>query len=87
MRGAPWTARAGSSPTSSSSGSDAPSNTSASTCTPGAAAAGPAHGIAAWIDFYNRRRPHTALAGRTPDAVYWKHRTLEKPEQRTMVVA
>jgi hypothetical protein len=31
---------------------------------------GARHGIAAWIDFYNRRRPHTALAGRTPDAVY-----------------
>jgi transposase InsO family protein len=28
-------------------------------------------GIGAWIDFYNQRRPHTALAGRTPEAVYW----------------
>jgi putative transposase len=27
-------------------------------------------GIAAWIGFYNRRRPHQALAGRTPMAVW-----------------
>ena len=29
-----------------------------------------AAGIAAWIDFYNGRRPHQALAGRTPMAVW-----------------
>ena len=27
-------------------------------------------GIAAWIGFYNGRRPHQALAGRTPMAVW-----------------
>ncbi len=25
-------------------------------------------GIGAWMDFYNQRRPHTALAGQTPHA-------------------
>jgi putative transposase len=29
-----------------------------------------ARGIAAWIAFYNERRPHQALAGRTPMAVW-----------------
>jgi putative transposase len=29
-------------------------------------------GIASWISFYNGRRPHQALAGRTPMAV-WRH--------------
>ncbi len=28
-------------------------------------------GIGEWTAFYNNRRPHSALGGRTPDAVYW----------------
>ncbi len=28
------------------------------------------HGVAAWIAFYNDRRPHQALADRTPMAVW-----------------
>lgn len=28
------------------------------------------HGIGSWIDYYNRRRPHSAFGGRTPDEVY-----------------
>jgi putative transposase len=27
-------------------------------------------GIGSWIDYYNRRRPHSTFAGRTPDEVY-----------------
>ncbi len=27
-------------------------------------------GLAYWIDYYNARRPHSTLAGRTPDEAY-----------------
>jgi transposase InsO family protein len=28
-------------------------------------------GLAGWIGYYNARRPHATLAGRTPDEAYW----------------
>lgn len=28
--------------------------------------------IGQYLDFYNTRRPHSSLAGRTPDAAYWE---------------
>jgi putative transposase len=28
------------------------------------------NGIGSWIDYYNRRRPHSTLAGKTPEKVY-----------------
>ena len=28
-------------------------------------------GVTDWIGYYNARRPHSALAGRTPDEAYW----------------
>jgi putative transposase len=28
-------------------------------------------GLREWIGYYNARRPHSALAGRTPDEAYW----------------
>jgi putative transposase len=28
-------------------------------------------GVRDWIGYYNARRPHSALAGRTPDEAYW----------------
>jgi putative transposase len=28
-------------------------------------------GLTDWIGYYNARRPHSALAGRTPDEAYW----------------
>jgi putative transposase len=34
-------------------------------------------GIAAYLEFYNRRRPHSTLGGRTPESVYFA--TLDKP--------
>ncbi|WP_347264746.1 integrase core domain-containing protein, partial [Nitrobacter sp.] len=35
-------------------------------------------GIGSWIDYYNRRRPHSTFAGRTPDEV---HAMAEMTEQ------
>ena len=29
-------------------------------------------GLTQWIDFYNTRRPHSSLAGRTPDEAYYQ---------------
>jgi len=44
-------------------------------------------GIGAWIEFYNRCRPHAALGGRTPDAVYWRRHDRGQPDQQTRSVA
>ena len=32
-------------------------------------------GLREWIGYYNARRPHSALAGRTPDDAYWPNGT------------
>jgi putative transposase len=29
------------------------------------------NGIGNWMDYYNQRRPHSSLDGRTPDEAYW----------------
>ncbi len=29
-------------------------------------------GLTSWIDFYNTSRPHSSLAGRTPDEAYYQ---------------
>ena len=36
-------------------------------------------GVAKWMEFYNRKRPHSALGGKPPAMVYW----LGKEETRT----
>lgn len=43
-------------------------------------------GIGKWIEFYNNRRPHSALGGRPPAVVYWK-RIENQPDQQTQRVA
>jgi putative transposase len=34
-------------------------------------------GLARYVHFYNQRRPHRALNGRTPDRVYWETRSAQ----------
>jgi putative transposase len=33
-------------------------------------------GIGRYLDFYNRRRPHSSLDGRTPDQAYYDHQRM-----------
>ncbi len=44
-------------------------------------------GVGKWIEFYNQQRPHSALAGRTPYAVYWSRNDQEQPGWQTRFVA
>jgi putative transposase len=44
-------------------------------------------GIGEWIAFYNNRRPHSALGGRTPHAVYWSRNETDQPDWQTRSVA
>ncbi len=34
-------------------------------------------GVGKYLEFYNGRRPHTALGDRTPDEAYFTHQTLK----------
>jgi putative transposase len=44
-------------------------------------------GLRTWFDFYNHRRPHTALEGQPPDAIYRAGTTIKQPDQETRRVA
>jgi len=44
-------------------------------------------GIGKWMEFYNQRRPHSALGGRTPHAVYWSEKDQEQPDWQARSVA
>lgn len=44
-------------------------------------------GIKKWMEFYNRKRPHSALAGKPPAVVYWKKLETTNPDQQEQKVA
>ncbi|MEO4041441.1 IS3 family transposase [Hoeflea sp. CAU 1731] len=44
-------------------------------------------GIRKWMDFNNRRRPHTALGGKPPAVVYWQAIRKNQPDQQMQRVA
>ncbi len=40
-------------------------------------------GVGRWIEFCNRKRPHSALGGKPPAMVYWLARDETQPDQQT----
>ena len=44
-------------------------------------------GVRKWIEFYNRKRPHSALGGKPPAVVYWLRNVKTQPDQQEQRVA
>lgn len=44
-------------------------------------------GVGKWMDFYNRKRPHSALGGQPPAMVYWQTIEQHQPDQQVQSVA
>jgi len=44
-------------------------------------------GIGKWMDFYNCKRPHSALGGQLPAVVYWQRIEQQQPDQQVRRVA
>ncbi|MBG6199800.1 putative transposase [Labrenzia sp. EL_13] len=44
-------------------------------------------GVRKWVDFYNRKRPHSALGGKPPAVVYWQCNEHNKPDRQVQRVA
>ena len=44
-------------------------------------------GIGKWMDFYNCKRPHSALGGQPPAVVYWQRIEQQQPDQQVRRVA
>lgn len=44
-------------------------------------------GVGKWIEFYNRKRPRSALGGRPPAVVYWLRKEETQPDQQEQKVA
>jgi len=44
-------------------------------------------GVGKWIEFYNRKRPHSALGGKPPAVVYWLRKEENQNDQQERRVA
>lgn len=44
-------------------------------------------GVRKWIEFYNHKRPHSALGGKPPAVVYWQTNETTNPDQQVQRVA
>jgi putative transposase len=44
-------------------------------------------GVRKWIEFYNRKRPHSALGGKPPTVIYWLRRNETQTDQQEQRVA
>ena len=44
-------------------------------------------GVGKWIEFYNRKRPHSALGGKPPAVVYWLRKEEIQTDQQEQKVA
>ncbi|RLQ87381.1 hypothetical protein D8780_03320 [Notoacmeibacter ruber] len=40
-----------------------------------------------WMEFYNRKRPHSALGGKPPAVIYWQVIDQNQPDQQVQSVA
>ena len=44
-------------------------------------------GVRKWMEFYNRKRPHSALGGKPPAVLYWQKMETNQPGQQEQRVA
>jgi len=44
-------------------------------------------GVGKWIEFYNRKRPHSVLGGKPPAVIYWLRKDEAQPDQQEQRVA
>uniref|UniRef100_UPI001AED0A1E integrase core domain-containing protein n=1 Tax=Pelagibacterium sediminicola TaxID=2248761 RepID=UPI001AED0A1E len=44
-------------------------------------------GVGDWMDFYDNRRPHSALGGKPPAVIYWQRIDQNQPDQQVQRVA